>query len=345
MLPQCVNKTITESPNKLENLLDLANPPSTLREFVGQPQISCSTDDFTRERSQDLQRVFRNFDPSLLKQEKVVEYVRVLNAAKLDKVFAGPFIGAMDGHIDSISCAVRGLTGSTDGRILVSCGTDCTVKLWNVSVATISDLDDSSDNSMKPLAVHVCKIAFWGADHQWDAVVCTIIVAMSLTVKRLLHFLGKHWKKKNQKPRFWDSRKVKEESMLLGSFSLLLTVFQNLITEFCVPKRVVNLLLRIGGTSLSTTIMPFIGIIYNGQWFLKGFGSHREAKNEAYVLETYTWISIIDGMVADWCNPSISFNGQIYAWDYQDGCDLRVYDRGTGSWNKFIDSKLHPGSS
>ena len=101
----------------------------------------------------------------------------------------------------------------------------------------------------------------------------------------------------------------------------------------------------IGGTSLSTTIMPFIGIIYNGQWFLKGFGSHREAKNEAYVLETYTWISIIDGMVADWCNPSISFNGQIYAWDYQDGCDLRVYDRGTGSWNKFIDSKLHPGSS
>uniref|UniRef100_F6HTN4 Uncharacterized protein n=1 Tax=Vitis vinifera TaxID=29760 RepID=F6HTN4_VITVI len=21
---------------------------------------------------------------------------------------------------------------------------------------------------MKPLAVHVCKIAFWGADHQWD---------------------------------------------------------------------------------------------------------------------------------------------------------------------------------
>ena len=124
MLPQCVNKTITESPNKLENLLDLANPPSTLREFVGQPQISCSTDDFTRERSQDLQRVFRNFDPSLLKQEKVVEYVRVLNAAKLDKVFAGPFIGAMDGHIDSISCMVKNpnylkriFSGSMDGDI------------------------------------------------------------------------------------------------------------------------------------------------------------------------------------------------------------------------------------
>lgn len=89
------------------------------------------------------------------------------------------------------------------------------------------------------------------------------------------------------------------------------------------------ILLGIGGTSLSTTIVPFIGIIYNGQWFLKGFRSYREVKNEAYVLETYTLISISDGMVADWCNPSISFNGQLYAWDYQDGCELRVYNRGT----------------
>ena len=48
--------------------------------------ISRSTDEFTRERSQDLQRVFRNFDPSLRTQEKATEYVRALNAAKLEKV-------------------------------------------------------------------------------------------------------------------------------------------------------------------------------------------------------------------------------------------------------------------
>ncbi|KAG5553531.1 hypothetical protein RHGRI_011410 [Rhododendron griersonianum] len=111
------------------------------------------------------QRVFRNFDPSLRTQEKAVEYVRALNAAKMEKIFARPFVGAMDGHIDSVSCmaknpnhlkgifsgsmdgdirlwdiasrrticqfpghqgAVRGLTASTDGHILVSCGTDCT---------------------------------------------------------------------------------------------------------------------------------------------------------------------------------------------------------------------------
>lgn len=32
------------------------------------------------------QRVFRNFDPNLRTQEKAVEYVRALNAAKLEKV-------------------------------------------------------------------------------------------------------------------------------------------------------------------------------------------------------------------------------------------------------------------
>lgn len=69
--------------------------------------ISRSADDFTRERSNDLQRVSRNYDPNLRTQEKAVEYVRALNAAKLDKVFARPFIGAMDGHIDAISCMAK----------------------------------------------------------------------------------------------------------------------------------------------------------------------------------------------------------------------------------------------
>ncbi|TYK21623.1 DDB1- and CUL4-associated factor 13 [Cucumis melo var. makuwa] len=168
--------------------------------------ISRSTDEFTRERSHDLQRVFRNFDPSLRPQEKAVEYVRAVNAAKLDKMFAKPFIGAMDGHMDAVSCmaknpnhlkgifsgsmdgdirlwdianrrtvcqfpghqgAVRGLTASTDGRILISCGTDCTVRLWNVPFPTLNSYE-TSNNASEPLAVYVWKNAFWAVDHQWD---------------------------------------------------------------------------------------------------------------------------------------------------------------------------------
>ncbi|KAI5583067.1 hypothetical protein BDE02_07G127700 [Populus trichocarpa] len=169
--------------------------------------ISRSTDEFTRERSQDLQRVFHNFDPNLRTQEKAVEYQRALNAAKLDKIFARPFIGAMDGHIDAVSCmaknpnylkgifsgsmdgdirlwdianrrtvcrfpghqgAVRGLTASTDGSTLISCGTDCTVRLWNVPVATIMESGNSSDCSSEPRAVYMGENAYWAVDHQWS---------------------------------------------------------------------------------------------------------------------------------------------------------------------------------
>ncbi|XP_026448118.1 upstream activation factor subunit UAF30 [Papaver somniferum] len=40
MLPPLARKAITDDPKKLANLIDLVNLPSTLREFVGQSQIS-----------------------------------------------------------------------------------------------------------------------------------------------------------------------------------------------------------------------------------------------------------------------------------------------------------------
>lgn len=168
--------------------------------------ISRAPDEFTRERSQDLQRVFHNFDPNLRSQEKAVEYVRALNAAKLEKVFARPFVGAMDGHRDGVSSMaknqallkgifsgsedgdirlwdlatrrtvcqfpghqgkVSGLSTSTDGGVLISCGTDCTVRLWRVPETTVW-ASDESNKSANPLAVHVGNNAFSSVDHQWD---------------------------------------------------------------------------------------------------------------------------------------------------------------------------------
>ncbi|KAL6570701.1 hypothetical protein OROGR_000251 [Orobanche gracilis] len=167
--------------------------------------IARPTDLYTRERSNDLQRVHRNLDPSIRPQEKAVEVVRAINAAKLDKIFARPFVWAMDGHIDGISSmaknpkqlkglfsgsmdgdiflwdlanrrtvckfpghngAVRGLTVSSDGRVLVSCGTDSTVKLWSVPAPSFMQPDYSSDNK-EPLADYTGKNAFWAVDHQW----------------------------------------------------------------------------------------------------------------------------------------------------------------------------------
>ncbi|EEF29044.1 Protein MLO, putative, partial [Ricinus communis] len=68
------------------------------------------------------------------------------------------------------------------------------------------------------------------------ALVCSVIVVISLAVERLLHYLGKLLKRKQQKPLFEALQKIKEELMLLGFISLLLTVFQGRINSICIPE-------------------------------------------------------------------------------------------------------------
>lgn len=138
--------------------------------------ISRSEEDFTKERSQDLKKVHHNYDPNLHQFEKAHEYTRALNAAKLDRVFAKPFIAALP-HNDGITCisrsprvinsllagsaegdiriwdiprqrtlrrlvghtaAIKGISFAKDGETCVSCSIDCTVKLWKVRVAGCS---------------------------------------------------------------------------------------------------------------------------------------------------------------------------------------------------------------
>ncbi|KAK1309739.1 MLO-like protein 13 [Acorus calamus] len=70
------------------------------------------------------------------------------------------------------------------------------------------------------------------------AAVCSIIVLISLLVERFLHYLGKFLKHKNQHAVFEALQKLKEELMLLGFISLLLTVFQNWISQICIPESI-----------------------------------------------------------------------------------------------------------
>ncbi|KAK4780627.1 hypothetical protein SAY87_016733 [Trapa incisa] len=98
-------------------------------------------------------------------------------------------------------------------------------------------------------------------------------------------------------------------------------------------------------SDMSTAMVPFTGVVYDGKWFLKGRGIQREVMSEAYTPGTNTWAPVHNGLVAGWRNPSISLNGQLYALDCRDGCKLRIYDKASDSWNRFMDSKLHLGSS
>lgn len=69
----------------------------------------------------------RNYDPALHPFEVPREYVRALNATKLERVFAKPFLNSLDGHRDGINCMAKHpkslstvLSGACDGEVSCS---------------------------------------------------------------------------------------------------------------------------------------------------------------------------------------------------------------------------------
>lgn len=88
--------------------------------------LSRNPDEYLRETKNDIHKVPRNYDPKEHPFESVREYVRALNATKLERVFAKPFIGVLDGHRDGISCFAKHpeslsqlCSGSYDGEIRI----------------------------------------------------------------------------------------------------------------------------------------------------------------------------------------------------------------------------------
>ncbi|KAL2466839.1 MLO-like protein 11 [Abeliophyllum distichum] len=72
------------------------------------------------------------------------------------------------------------------------------------------------------------------------ASVLTIFVAVSLLVERSIHRLG-HWlRKTDRKPLLAAVEKMKEELMLLGFISLLLTATSSIISNICIPSKFYN---------------------------------------------------------------------------------------------------------
>lgn len=134
--------------------------------------LSRSETEYTRARRDDPLVIQRDLDPQVHPFQQEREYARALKAAKLERHFARPFIGALEGHVDGIWCLathprnlvallsgacdgvirlwdlpskscmwerlgahegfVRGLSVCHAGTSFVSCGEDRTVKLWSL---------------------------------------------------------------------------------------------------------------------------------------------------------------------------------------------------------------------
>ncbi|KAI4385504.1 hypothetical protein MLD38_003522 [Melastoma candidum] len=70
------------------------------------------------------------------------------------------------------------------------------------------------------------------------AVVCFVLVLISIVIESIIHLIG-HWLKKKHKRGLYEAlEKIKSELMLLGFISLLLTVGQSTIAGICISKEV-----------------------------------------------------------------------------------------------------------
>ncbi|KAL7715051.1 DDB1- and CUL4-associated factor 13 [Entamoeba marina] len=121
-----------------------------------------------KELPHDIEKVHR----SLKKEDHPFaaprEYRRALNAVKLDKIFAKPFIGSLSGHPDGVTCLTR--TGDEISYI-ASGGYDGEVRLWNAS----------SKNCLYKIQAHdtVCK----GISYSTSDVPVLITVSTDHTAK------------------------------------------------------------------------------------------------------------------------------------------------------------------
>ncbi|GIZ01400.1 DDB1- and CUL4-associated factor 13 [Caerostris extrusa] len=92
--------------------------------------ISRNPNDYLRETKNDIHKVYRNFDPSLHPFEVNREYTRALNAAKLERLFAKPFMYSLDGHKDGIQCMLKHQTSLS---IMFSGACDGEIRMWNLA--------------------------------------------------------------------------------------------------------------------------------------------------------------------------------------------------------------------
>ncbi|RZC47975.1 hypothetical protein C5167_040909 [Papaver somniferum] len=167
------------------------------------------------------------------------------------------------------------------------------------------------------------------------AMVCSLIVFISLVVERLLHSLGKYLKRKNQKPLFEALQKIKEELMLLGFISLLLTVFQNTISKICIHERWTNHLLPCSKPGLKEVAhLGFISGIGRRLLASEGNNEYCTKKGKVPLLSTealhhlHIFIFVLAIVHVTFCVLTILFGGiKIRMWKHwEDSIAKDKYD-------------------
>ena len=88
---------------------------------------------YMRATKQDIHKISRNYSSTIHPYSASREYTRALNATKLDRVFAKPFISSLDGHRDGVYCLAK---HPTQLSILFSGACDGELRVWNLQQNT-----------------------------------------------------------------------------------------------------------------------------------------------------------------------------------------------------------------
>mmetsp|Transcript_21435 Transcript_21435/g.46581 ORF Transcript_21435/g.46581 Transcript_21435/m.46581 type:complete len:517 (+) Transcript_21435:329-1879(+) len=92
--------------------------------------LSRSQASTTRSSLHDLRPTHKNLNPAAHPQARAREYTRAVTAAKLDRMFAQPFVGELKGgHVDAVSCMAICRTNLCP---VVSGCVDGTVRVWDM---------------------------------------------------------------------------------------------------------------------------------------------------------------------------------------------------------------------
>lgn len=106
--------------------------------------------DFMRETKHDIHKVFKNYDQRLHPLALQREYRRALNAAKLERVFAKPFIGNMSGHGDVVSSLMKHQTSIS---IMASGAYDGQIRIWNLATRKCQRIIQAHNSMIRALCI------------------------------------------------------------------------------------------------------------------------------------------------------------------------------------------------
>jgi len=167
--------------------------------------ISRSREEYVGETKFDVLKQTRNLNPVYNPLERPKEYTRALNAAKIQRIYAQPFVYALAGHTDSLwrmafhpdrvswllsgscdgeikiwnvgiqktimsfaahtSSFVQGLAVHPNGNVFLSCGTDKAIKAWHYPDEDTSAVEETK---YKPIKTWLSESSFYDLDIRND---------------------------------------------------------------------------------------------------------------------------------------------------------------------------------